>query len=170
MINVFASFRNRHTVHNFVENNHKLWTFLFQNLTTTLSKPFPASRPALRLQSTPVLSSVRTLTSFLPSLTKTSRSSLGAATIRCRSTCSRSSRKTKHWQPANVSTPRSDMAPGCNTAPPKPPQRSRMMSRTSFSTTTSPLTFSASVRTLSTSASPCPCLFSTRTAHESCAC
>ncbi len=26
--------------------------------------------------------------------------------IICRSTCSRSSRKTKHWQPANVSTPR----------------------------------------------------------------
>ena len=34
----------------------------------------------------------------------------------------------------------------------------------------SPLTFSASARTSSTSASPCQCLFSTRTAHASCAC
>lgn len=73
-------------------------------------------------------------------------------------------RRKKHRQPANVclpfgrrakgSTLRSAMAPGCNTAPPKPLQRSRMMSRTSFSTTTSLLAFSASVRTLSTSASP----------------
>lgn len=43
-----------------------------------------------------------------------------AATIKCRSTCSRSSRKTKHWQPANVSTPRSAMVRGCNIAPPNP--------------------------------------------------
>lgn len=92
-----------------------------------------------------------------------------AATIRCRSTCSRSSRKTKHWQPANVLTPRYAMVRGCNIAPPKPPQRSRMMSRTSLSKTTSPLTSSASVRTLSTSASPSVCLFSTRTAQRLCA-
>ena len=59
---------------------------------------------------------------------------------------------------------------GCNIAPPNPPQRSRMMSRTSFLTMTSPLIFSASVRTLSTSASPSVCLFSTRTAQRLCAC
>ena len=59
---------------------------------------------------------------------------------------------------------------GCNIAPPNPPQRSRMMSRTSFLTMTSTLTFSASVRTLSTSALPCQCLFSTRTVQRLCAC
>lgn len=36
--------------------------------------------------------------------------------------------------------------------------------------TTSPHTFSELVRTLSTSASPCQCLFSTRTAQRLCAC
>lgn len=90
------------------------------------------------------------------------------ATIRCLLTCSRSSRKTKHWQPANVSTPKSATDPGCNIAPPKPPPRSRMMSRTSFLTTTSPLTFWAFVRTSSTLASPCQCLFSMRTAQRLC--
>ena len=76
----------------------------------------------------------------------------------------------KLWQPANVSMPRYAMVRDCNIAPPKQPQRSRMMSRTSFLTMTSPLTFSASVRTLSTSASPYPCLFSTRTAQRLYAC
>lgn len=66
--------------------------------------------------------------------------------------------------------PRYAMVRGCNIAPPKPPQRSRMMSRTSFLTMTSPLTFSASVKTLSTSALSCQCLFSTRTAQRLCAC
>ena len=76
----------------------------------------------------------------------------------------------KLWQPANVSMPRYAMVRDCNIAPPKQPQRSRMMSRTSFLTMTSPLIFSASVRTSSTSASPSVCLFSTRTAQRLCAC
>lgn len=90
-----------------------------------------------------------------------------AATIRCRSTCLRSSRKMKNSQPAGVSTPRYATVRGCNTAPPKPPHRSSRLSMTSSLTTTSPHTSSASVRTSSTSASPCQCLFSTRTAHAS---
>lgn len=48
---------------------------------------------------------------------------------------------------------------GCNTAPPKPPQRSSRLSMTSSLTTTSPHTFSASVRTSSTLASPYQCSF-----------
>lgn len=71
---------------------------------------------------------------------------------------------------ASVSTPRSATVRGCNTAPPKPPYRSCRLSMTSFLTMTSPLTFSASVRISSTSASPCPCLFSTRTACASSVC
>ena len=92
-----------------------------------------------------------------------------AATIKCRSTCSRSSRNTKLWQTANVSTPRSATDPACNTASLKPPLPSNRKSRTFCLTMTSPLTFSASVRILSTSALPCPCLFSTRTAQRLCA-
>ena len=41
---------------------------------------------------------------------------------------------------------------GCNAAPPKPPLRSSRLSKISYLTTTSPHTFSASVRTSSTSA------------------
>ena len=42
----------------------------------------------------------------------------GVATIKCLSTYSLSSRKTKLWQPANVSTPKSATVRGINTAPP----------------------------------------------------
>lgn len=80
------------------------------------------------------------------SLTILSLTFRGAATIRCRSTYLRSSRKTKLWQPASVSTLRSATVRGCNTAPPKPPHRSSRLSMTFSLTTTSPLTFSASVR------------------------
>lgn len=104
------------------------------------------------------------------SLTIHSLTFRGAATIRCRSTCSRSSRKMKLWQPASASTPRSATGRGCNAAPPKPPLRSSRLSKISYLTTTSPHTFSASVRTSSTSASPYRCLFSTRTACVSSAC
>lgn len=61
------------------------------------------------------------------------------------------------------------MGRGCSTAPPKPPPRSSRLSMTSYLTTTSPHTSSASVRTSSTSALPCRCLFLTKTAQRLCA-
>lgn len=51
--------------------------------------------------------------------------------------------KDEHWQPANASTPRSATDPARNTASPKPPLPSRVPSRTSLLTTTSPLISSA---------------------------
>ena len=59
--------------------------------------------------------------------------------------------------PARCSTPRYATDPDSSTTPPKPPHRSRMKSRTSFSTTTWRLTSSANVRISSTSASPSQC-------------
>ena len=78
----------------------------------------------------------------------------GAATIRCLSTSSVLSRRTRRWQPANCSTPRSASGRVCNIIATPPPQPSAMKSRTSRSTTTSPLTSSVSARTSNTSASP----------------
>lgn len=100
-------------------------------------------KPAPRLPSTRPPCSRRTWILCRPSLTIRSLTYRGAATIKCRSTCSRLSRKTKLWQPANVSTPRSATDPACDTASPKPPLPSRVPSRTSLSTTTSPLISSA---------------------------
>ena len=51
-----------------------------------------------------------------------------------------------------------------------PPLLSRVLSRTSLLTMTSPLAFSAFVRISSALASPCQCLFSTKAAQRLCAC
>lgn len=120
------------------------------------------------LQSTQRQCSARTWILCLPSWTIASLIFSRAVTIRCLPTCSRSSRKSKHWQPANVSTPKSATVRGCNTVLPKPPQRSRVPSRTSPLTMISSLTFSAFVRTSSTLVSPRQCLFSMKTLQRLC--
>ncbi len=131
------------------------------NSITTPLKRYPASRLAQRffavanhyavIPSIPLPFSRRTWILCLPSRTIRSHTFRGVATtfsssteweiIKCRSTCSRSSRKSKLWQPANVSTLKSATAPGCNTAPQKSPHRSSAQSRTSLSTMTSPLNY-----------------------------
>lgn len=113
--------------------------------------------------------SKRTLTSCLPLSIISSLISHGAATIKYLSLFSTSQRKTKPSPPANVSTPRSAMAQACGMIPASFLFRLRMKSRTSFSTTTSPHTFSESVRASSTLALQCQCLSSMKTARKSCA-